>query len=183
MSNQAPHPPEPQLPPSSDEPPIHVRAVLAREALRRRAVSAWIGFLLIAAGFVVVAVSYFLFPVFVVSCFYHCGAPVYSTAWELSKYGLSNFPDSPAVNALVLSSLPLLAVTTVVGCSICFLVAPHRMFAIWSYRALVAGFIALVILVTFLLYFGTEPQIGYVGMLLGYGLLWGGNRLFLTAHP
>lgn len=179
MTNE---PPQPERPPNPDELPTNIREVLAREPRRRHVVRARAGFVLIVLGFLAFVGSYFLLPVLVVSCFYNCGTPEYSTAWELSMYGLSDFPHTPHGSALVLSSLPLLAVMAVVGGSIGFLVHPHRRFAIWNYWTWLAGAGALVMLFSFLLFFNTQPEIGYVGMLFGYGFLWGGNRLFLTAY-
>ncbi len=177
MSDQ---PPQPQRPPKPDELPTNVPAIITMEPHRRHEVRAWIGFLLIVLGFLAFAVSYFLLPVFVVVCFYDCGTPGYSTAWELSLYGLSGFPQPPFGAALVLSALPLFAAMTILGCSICFLVDPHLTFATWSYWAWAAGFIALLILFTLLIFLETRPAIGYVGMLLSYGVLLGGNFLFFT---
>lgn len=68
------------------------------------------------------------------------------------------------------------------GGSIAYLVHPCRMFAAWSNRAFVAGTVALIIIVPFLVVM-TRPDAGYVGMVLGYGPFWGGNHLLLIARP
>ncbi len=184
---QLPESPEPQRPPSPDEPPNYAPQVVATKPRRWYVVRARTGFVLIVLGCLAFIGSYSLLPVLVVDCVSayasDCGAPDYSTGWELSKYGLSNFPDRAAVYALVLSSLPLLAVMAIVGCSICFLVDPHPTFEGWSYAAWAVGIVALGMLITFLVFYGTLPQIGYVAMLLSYGVLLAGKILFLTAYP
>lgn len=184
---QLPQPPEPERPPSSDVPPNYVPEVIATKPRRRHVVRARIGFALIVLGCLAFIGSYSLLPALVVSCVAayasDCGAPDYLTGWELSQYGLSNLPDRAAVFALVLSSLPLFAVMAIVGCSICFLVDPHPTFEGWSYAAWAVGIGALGMLFTFLVFYGTLPQIGYVAMLLSYGVLLGGKILFLKAYP
>jgi hypothetical protein len=77
--------------------------------------------------------------------------------------------------------LPLLAAVTVVGCNVGFLVRPHRALATWGHRAWLTGSIALVLMLLFVLFvasfFAGRPDSGFLGMLFGYGLLWGGNRV------
>lgn len=161
------------------------------EARRRLVVPAWTGFLLIVMGFLAFVGSYFLLPVVEISCFDTCDVPyTYATAWEMSLRSLSGLPITLGqslffmlVFTLLLSYLPLLAAVALLGCSIGFLVHPHRTFATWSYRAWLVGIIVLVIAFPFLSFFILHPYIGYGGMLFGYGLFWAGNRLFLTAHP
>lgn len=156
------------------------------DARRRLVLPAWAGFLFIALGFLAFGVSYFLLPVDVttVNCFDSCTPPGHATAWEYSLNVLSHLSVTPVTEAclLLLCYLPLLAAVMIVGCGIGFLVHPRRTLATWSYRGWLTGFIALVLLLPFLLFF-VRPDIGYLGMLFGYGLLWGGNRVFLTAHP
>ena len=57
-------------------------------------------------------------------------------------------------------------------------------FAFWSTGALVAGSVVLGLMLPLLLILG-QPDWGYLGMLLGYGLLWAGSRrlLRLLAAP
>lgn len=75
-----------------------------------------------------------------------------------------------AALVLLLCSLPLLAAVTVVGCSsIGFLVYPQRTVAIWSYRVWLAGISTLAIALPFLSFVILKAEIGYVGMLFGYG--------------
>jgi hypothetical protein len=76
--------------------------------------------------------------------------------------------------------LPLLSAVVGVGCGIIYQVWARYAFAVWSTGALIAGTAALLLmLLLFLLPF--RPQIGYLGMLVGYGLLWAGSRLLLRA--
>ena len=188
MSDQ---PPGPQHPPNPDEAPNYVREVPAGDARRRRVGSAWTGFLLTGVGFLVFICSYFLLPVLVVVFCLDCGPEPrpHFTAWEMSLRSLALIPDELGqslifmlVFILFVCYLPLLAAVAVLGCSIGFLVRPHRTFATWNHRVWLAGISALGIAFPFLFWF-VRPDIGYVGMLFGYGLIWGGNRLFLTAYP
>lgn len=158
------------------------------EAHRRLVVPAWTGFVLIVIGFLTFVGSYFLLPVVQIACFDSCDVPyTYATAWEMSMRSLSA-PSSPGflvggTFALVLCFLPLLAAAIVVGCRIGFVVHPHHTFATWSCRAWLVGISVLGLAFPFLSFFILRPYIGYLGMLFGYGLLWAGNRLFLTPHP
>lgn len=144
----------------------------------------WAGSLLSALGLLVLAVSFFLPPVYVVSCVDSCTQPkLYATAWVFSLTLLANLPSSPVANIciLVLAYLLLLAAVANVMCSYGFLVRPHRAFATWGRRAWMVGVIALVLfllVVVFLAsFFGGGPEKGFFGLLFGYGLLWAGNRV------
>ncbi len=182
MSDQ--QPPQPERLPSPDVPPSYVPEVPPTKPRRRHVVRARMGFVLIVLGFLAFVGSYVLLPLYVV-CYATCGAPEYSTAWELSLYGLSNFPDrgGVAANILLLCFLPLPVAVMVVGGSIGFLLHPHRWFATWNFRACLVGISAVGILFLYVGFLNAQPEIGYAGMLLGYGLLLGGNRLFLTVYP
>lgn len=149
---------------------------------RGPAASAWTGLLLVVAGLLSVAVSTFLLPLVDFDCFDTCGAPTYSTAWQISMRALSGSAPAAAPFVLLLCLLPLLAAATTVGCGIGSLLRPRRTFATWSVRAWRAGVGALVILLPFLFFF-VRPEIGYVGLLVGYGLWWGGSRLLRTRQP
>lgn len=152
----------------------------------RPSVAGWAGSALIVVGFLLVAVSYFLLPLYVttLNCFDACTPPKTGTAWELSLNVLSHVQNTPIPNALdlALAYLPLLGAVVGTGGSIAYLVHPRRMFAGWSNRAFVAGTVALIIIVPFLVVM-TRPDAGSVGMVLGYGLFWGGNHLVLSARP
>ena len=164
-------------------------------ASRRFVGPAWRGFLLIGAGFLVFAVSYFLLPLYVttMTCFDTCSpdqlhAPAqHGTVWEFSLNMAAHLSVSvtPVVDSLIvlLCLLPLFAAVMVVGCSIGFLANPQGMFATWSHRGWRTGITALALIFVLSLVFLSSvlrPEIGYVGMLLGYGLLWRGNRVFLV---
>jgi hypothetical protein len=97
---------------------------------------------------------------------------------------LESLPNNPlgASFVLLLHYLPLLAIAIAVGCGIGFLIYPRRVLMKWIFRSWVAGGIALLIMLP-LLFFFRRPEIGYLGMILSYGLFWGGNRLFRMAHP
>jgi hypothetical protein len=167
----------------------------AMGARRRLVLPAWTGFVLVLMGVLVFVASYFLLPVIADQCEDACGW-LYPTTWQLSLYGLSawqyevyalpQFDISlvPDTVLLVLYYLPLLAVM-VVGGSIGFLAHPHRTFVTWSYRAWLTGSIALVLMLLFVLFgvsfFGGGPYSGFLGLLVGYALLWGGNRVFLNS--
>lgn len=179
-------PPE-QPPANSDEPPNSVGEVPTGETRRQRGGSTWVGFLLTGVGFFAFVGSYFLLPVVEISCFDTCDVPyTYLTAWEMSMRALLGLSDPgflvAGAFALFLSYVPLLAAVTIVGCSIGYLVHPHRTFVTWNYRAWLVGISVVVIALPFLSFFILHPYIGYVGMLFGYALFWGGNRLFLTAN-
>ncbi len=146
-------------------------------------------------GVLVFVASYFLLPVVAYQCEDACGW-LYPTTWQLSLYtesawqyevnALPHFDISlvPSTILLVLYYLPLLAAVTVVGCSLGFLVRPHRALATWGHRAWLTGSIALVLMLLVVLFvakfFGGGPYSGFLGLLVGYGLLWGGNRVFLN---
>lgn len=104
---------------------------------------------------------------------------------ELSLRLLSRFEVAPIGNALVLGLcyLPLLSAVVGVGCGIIYLIWARRAFAVWSIGALIAGGAALCLMLPLLLLLPFRPQTGYLGMLVGYGLLWAGNRLLLRAPP
>ncbi len=156
--------------------------VIGMEARWQRVLPVWTGSLLAALGFLEFVVSYFLLPVYVITpC---CGQTAYApTAWVYSQNALSHFTISPVANTglLLLCYLPLLAAVTVVGCLLGFLVWPHQAFVTWSYRVWLAGSVALVLLLLVVLFgvvfFSGEPEKGFFGLLLGYGLLWVGDRV------
>ena len=83
---------------------------------------------------------------------------------------------------LALHYVPLLAALMVFGLSIRFLMHPQRFFLRWFYRSWLMGIITLLIVLPFLFIF-LRPEIGYLGMLLGYGSFFGGYRVFLAAQP
>jgi hypothetical protein len=161
-------------------------------ARRLRVLPVWIGSLLAILGLLVLVVSFFLLPLDVVPCFDSCAQPHLSaTAWEYSLTSLRDLPASLVFNAclLVLSYLPLLVAVAVVACSFGFLARPQRAFARWGYHAWLVGCIALVLfllvdllLVSLLgaLFLGGGPEVGFYGLLFGYGLLWAGNRVAFT---
>jgi hypothetical protein len=147
------------------------------ETERRRTRSYWGGFFLIVIGFLAFIVSYFILPLYVttINCFDTCAPPIYSTAWESSILLLSHLSYTPLPVSLliVLQCLPLLAALLVFAESIGFIIYPQRFFVQWIFRSWLAGIIALLILPPFLTVF-TRPEIGYFGMLLGYGLFFVG---------
>lgn len=139
-------------------------------------------------GLLVLVVSFFLPPVYVVSCVDSCAQPkLYATAWAFSLTFLRDLSSSPVANVcfLVLAYLPLFAAVTNAVCSFGFLVRPQRAFARWGHRAWLVGCIALVLfllVVIFLFsFFGGGPELGFGGLLFGYGLLWAGNRVALNS--
>jgi hypothetical protein len=159
---------------------------------RRRVFLAWMGFVLAILGLLVLVVSFFLLPLDVVPCSDACAQPQLSaTAWEYSLTSLRDLPASLVFNVclLVLCYLPLLAAVMVVACLLGFLIRPHRAFVTWSRRAWLTGSIALVLfllvvlLLVFLLgalFLGGGPEVGFFGLLFGYGLLWAGNHVAFT---
>lgn len=151
---------------------------------RQGVLPAWRGFVLVALGLLVLVVSFFLPPLYVVSCVASCAQPkLYATAWAFSLTLLADHPSSPVINVfiLVLCYLPLLAAVTVVACLLGFLVWPHHAFVTWSYRAWLAGSVALVLFLLVVLFlvsfFSGGPEEGFFGLLFGYGLLWAGDRV------
>jgi hypothetical protein len=171
------------------------------EARRQLVLPAWKGLVLVAVGFSAFVVSYFLLPLYFTecpgSCFYIPSGTHDTTTWEFTlnlrsgwEYWANELPHvdiSLVTDTLVLALcyLPLLAAVTVVGCGVGFLVRPHRALARWGHRAWWTGSIVLgtMLLLTLLMPLLSllHPGIGYVGMLVGYALLWGGNRVFRTA--
>jgi hypothetical protein len=145
-----------------------------------------IGLTLIGAGFLVFVVAYFLFPVLlangVLTCGDVCVWPKSSSMWTLSLYQLSNFRFAPIGRALVLAALflPLVGAVGGAGCSLVYHVRARHVFAFWSTGAVVAGSVELGLMLPLLLLLG-QPDWGYLGMLLGYGLLWAGSRRLLAA--
>jgi hypothetical protein len=122
-----------------------------------------------------------------------CGE-LYPTAWQLSLNSLSAWQyvvkhvDISLVTwsiLLVLDCLHLLAAATVVACSVGFLVWPHRALATWGHRAWLVGSVALALMLLVVLVLAGivagGPHLGFLGLLVGYGMLWAGNRVFLTA--
>lgn len=175
--------------------PLEVSSMGAMGARRRLVLPAWAGFVLVVMGVLVFVASYFLLPVIADQCEDACGW-LYPTTWQLSLYGLSawqyevnalpQFDISlvPDTILLVLYYLPLLAAVVVVGGSLGFLAHPKRTLVTWSHRAWLTGSIALVLMLLVVLFvakfFGGGPYSGFLGLLFGYGLLWGGNRVFLN---
>lgn len=150
----------------------------------RRVFLAWMGFILAILGLLVLVASFFLLLLDVVPCVDSCAQPNrYTTAWALSLNTRSLLPSSPIISVviLVLCYLPLLAAVMVVACLLGFLVWPHRAFVTWSRRAWLTGSIALVLFLLVVLFlfsfFGGGPEMGFFGLLFGYGLLWAGNRV------
>jgi hypothetical protein len=87
---------------------------------------------------------------------------------------------------LVLYYLPLLAAATVVACRVGFLGWPHRALEKCGRRAWVTGSVALTLMLLWDWFVGNGfggggLQIGFLGLLVGYGVLWAGNRVFLPA--
>jgi hypothetical protein len=153
---------------------------------------AWSGLFLVVLGALLFFASYFLLPVAVGACWDSCGW-FYTTTWQLSLNSLSNWEfyvnglphlDISLVTdtiLLVLFYLPLLAAMTVVAGRVGFLVWPHRALVTWGHRAWLTGSIALALMLLFVLlgavFFAGGPQSGFLGLLVGYGLLWAGNRV------
>jgi hypothetical protein len=177
---------------------MEVNSMVAR---RQLVLPAWKGFVLVAVGFIVFVTSYFLLPLYFTecpgSCFWIPSGTHYTTTWEFTlnlrsgwEYwanGLPHVDISLVTDTLVLALcyFPLLAAVTVVGCSVGLLVRPRHAVAVWSSRMWLAGSIVLGTMLLFTLLIPLlsllHPGIGYLGMLVGYGLLWGGNRVFRTA--
>jgi hypothetical protein len=133
---------------------------------------------------VILVGAYFLLPLYVMTANCSdssCSPPIADTMWELSLRLLSHFGFAPIGNALILGLCyrPLLSAVVGVGCGIIYLVWARHAFAVWSTSALIAGTAALLLMLLFLLPF--RPQIGYLGMLVGFGLLWAGSRLLIRA--
>jgi hypothetical protein len=150
-----------------------------------RTAPVWTGLM---TGFLVFVVAYFLLPVLlangVVTCGDVCVSPKSFSMWTLSLYQLSNFRLAPLGHALVLVALllPLLGAVGGAGCSLVYHVRARHVFAVWSTGALVAGSVVLGLLLPLVLILG-QPGWGYLGMLVGYGLLWAGSRRLLAAPP
>jgi hypothetical protein len=129
--------------------------------------------------------SYFLLPLYVttVNCFDVCEPPMSATLWELTLRLLANANFSHVANIVILAlhHFPLLAAVVGIGCSLAYCVRAHRMLAVWSKRAWVAGAAAVFLMLPLLL-FMVRPDWGYVGMLLGFGMCWAGDRI-LSAPP
>ncbi len=158
-------------------------------ARRLHALPAWTGFMLAILGLLVLVASFFLPPLDVVPCVDACAQPNrYATAWAFSLNTLSLLPSSPIISVvlLVLCYLPLLAAVMVVACLLGFLVRPHRAFVTWSHRVWLTGSIALVLFLLVVLFLsfvslGGGPELGFFGLMFGYGLLWAGNRVALNS--
>lgn len=157
---------------------------------RRLILASGASFLLVIVGLLAFVGSYFLLPLYLttLNCFDSCTPPKYATAWEFSLNVLSRFSFSPPVSAgiLVLLWIPLLAAAAVLGCSFGLLVYPRRAFATGIRLSGLMGGSALVLSLLLYLVFLSgfiRPGLGYPGMLVGYGLFWGGGRLLVTVHP
>jgi hypothetical protein len=152
---------------------------------RYRNALAWAGLSVVLVGFLTFVASYFLLPVYVttLNCFDYCSPAKHATMWQFSLNLFSHVPVTPITNSilLLLCYLSVFGALTILGCSLSFLVSLRRVFMVWSRRGLLAGGVALVIVLAFLLLF-VGPQLGYLGMLLGYGLFWAGDGLFLCAR-
>jgi hypothetical protein len=153
------------------------------EARVRRTTPAWAGLALIVAGLLVFFGAYLLLPLYVTTWLTCCGSPVSRTTWEFSLHLLSIFATAPIANTLVLALLnfPLLAMVVGVGCALAYRVQARHTFATWSNGAWIVGAVALFLLLPVLL-LGGRPDWGYLGMLVGFGLLWAGSRLLLSAQ-
>jgi hypothetical protein len=171
--------------------PVHEKIIEGDESMRgqlSRTAPVWTSLTLIGAGFLVVVVAYFLLPVLlangVLTCGDVCVSPKSSSLWTLSLYQLANFRFAPLGRALVLAVLflPLLGAAGGAGWSLVYSVRARHVFAVWSTGALVAGSGVLGLMLPLLLIFG-QPDWGYLGMLVGYGLLWAGSRRLLAAPP
>ena len=110
--------------------------------------------------------------------------PTHRTAWEESMVILAQIPNDPFSNSVILAFhyLPLLATLMIFGSGIGYLIHPQRFFVRWLFPSWLTGIAILFIALPFLTVF-TRPEIGYFGMLVSYGLFFGGYRVFLAAHP
>lgn len=145
----------------------------------------WIGFIIITIGLFVFLVSYFRLSLYVttLNCLDYCTPAMHSTIWEFSLVLVSRFPYFPAANLLILTLLyiPLIAALVIMVASMWLLINPQRFFMRWLYRSWLAGIVMLLIILPFL-FIGLHPELGYVGMLVGYGFFLGGYRVFLAAQ-
>jgi hypothetical protein len=157
------------------------------EARARYSVSTVIGLLLLFMGFLVFIGAYFLLPLFItggLACGDVCASPKSVTILELLLRALSGLTLYPIGNTLFLAllSLPLLGAVVGVGCSLVYLVQSRRALAVWSTVALVVGTVALFPIMVPLFAVLGRPDVGYLGMLVGYGLLWAGSRLLRASR-
>lgn len=158
-------------------------------ARRNHILSAWTGFSVVLIGFLSYVVSYFLLPLYVttLNCFDYCSPAKHPTMWEFSLNGVSHLSVTPVASSVVLllCYVPLFGAVMVVGCSVAFLMHPRPALISWGDRGLLAGSVALVIfaLVSLLTFISLvdRPHFGYLGILVGYGMFWGGRRFFLRA--
>jgi hypothetical protein len=161
--------------------------MIGMEAHGRRTTPAWGGLALLFVGFLVFIVAYFVFPFVVVNGVFSCGdvciSPKLFSMWGLLQYQLAHFRSAPIGYTLALAvvCLPLLGGVVTVLCSLAYRVWARRAFVAWSTGALIAGSVGLFIMLLVSLVLG-QPDWGYLGMLLGYGLLWAGS-LLLRASP
>ena len=158
-------------------------------ARRLHALPAWTGFMLAVLGLLVLVASFFLPPLYVVPCVDSCAQPKslrHSVGIFADLHWRFSHPLRSSMSCiLVLCYLPLLAAVMVVACLLGFLVRPHRAFVTWSHRVWLTGSIALVLfllVVSFLFsFFRGGPELGFWGLMFGYGLLWAGNRVVLNS--
>jgi hypothetical protein len=158
---------------------------MGMEARVRSTVFTLTGLALMIAGSLVFVSAYFLLPLYVttwLSCFDSCSNPVSRTMWEFTLNAIAHLEFTPIPDSilLVLCYTPLLVAAVGMGGSIAYCVCARRAFAVWSTAALIAGFVALFLMLPVLL-LGGRPDWGYLGMLLGYALLWAGSHLLLSA--
>ena len=146
------------------------------------------GEVLVALGCLCLVVSYLL-PLSVCGSVLLCGPqPSYTYAWDATVRmwpGVVASSDMQsalgAAFLLVVTNLPVLAAVTMLGASIGFLVHPDGRLVTWNRWAWRLGISAVVIL--FLpVHFISVAGLGYTGMWVGYGVLWGGNHLLYSAQ-
>jgi hypothetical protein len=154
----------------------------------RRVTPGWTGLALVGTGFLVFGVAYVVFPFVLVNGVFSCGdvcsSPRSFSMWELSLYQRSNFRSMPIGYTLAIAVvfLPLPGVVVAVVSSLAYRVWARRAFVVCSTGALVAGSVALFLLLLVSLILG-QPDWGYLGMVVGYGLLWSGSRRLLAKPP
>lgn len=131
------------------------------------------GIFLIIIGFISFVISYFFLPLFVtaLNCFDSCTSPHNGTTWDASLRLLSGLSFFPLfIFLLVLCYLPLITIFILFGDSIIFYFKPRIAYVKWFNRSWWIGIIPLIIMLPFLFFF-ILPQIGYLGMLVGFVLL------------
>lgn len=133
----------------------------------------WSVFTLII-GFILFLASYFFLPFVKINaaCFDSCNRQSYPTLWNVTLGVTLNFSLTSfgSILAIFVCYLLLISAMIVFSYSIVFLMSPRQLSKTWLNISWWIGILTLLIMLPFLFFFNL-PQIGYLGLWIGFILM------------